>query len=235
MNTILSDLRSELAQKADPAIQQSTQRFFKESVSCYGLKSATVNAISKDYFKQIKDIGKDAIFEHCEQLWQSGQMEECMVACNWSYAVRKQYKEDDIDTFVRWLDCYVSNWATCDTLCNHSVGTLVEMYPQLITRLKTWCHSPNRWMKRAAAVSLIVPGKKGLFLTDIFDIADTLLLDADDMVQKGYGWMLKSASKPFENEVFGFVIAHKDTMPRTALRYAIEKMPIDLKALAMAK
>ncbi len=43
------------------------------------------------------------------------------------------------------------------------------------------------------------------------------------MVQKGYGWMLKEASKPYQEEVFDFVMKNKTVMPRTALRYAIEK------------
>jgi 3-methyladenine DNA glycosylase AlkD len=55
------------------------------------------------------------------------------------------------------------------------------------------------------------------------------------MVQKGYGWMLKEASKPYQKEVFDFVTSHKAVMPRTALRYAIEKMPADLRAKAMVK
>jgi len=50
-------------------------------------------------------------------------------------------------------------------------------------------------MRRASAVSLIVQARRELFLKDIFDIADLLLIDTDDMVQKGYGWMLKEASK----------------------------------------
>ena len=57
----------------------------------------------------------------------------------------------------------------------------------------------------------------------------------DDLVQKGYGWMLKAASEAHCNEVFDFVMKNKDIMPRTALRYAIEKMPKELKAMAMAK
>jgi 3-methyladenine DNA glycosylase AlkD len=55
------------------------------------------------------------------------------------------------------------------------------------------------------------------------------------MVQKGYGWMLKEASKPHQKEVFDFVMMHKSVMPRTALRYAIEKMPPELKVRAMEK
>ena len=55
------------------------------------------------------------------------------------------------------------------------------------------------------------------------------------MVQKGYGWMLKEASKDFQKEVFDFVIKHKKEMPRTALRYAIERMPEKLRREAMEK
>jgi 3-methyladenine DNA glycosylase AlkD len=55
------------------------------------------------------------------------------------------------------------------------------------------------------------------------------------LVQKGYGWMLKAASEARQKEVFDFVIKHKATMPRTALKYAIEKMPADMKAEAMKK
>jgi 3-methyladenine DNA glycosylase AlkD len=74
-----------------------------------------------------------------------------------------------------------------------------------------------------------------LFLNDVFDLAERLLTDADDLVQKGYGWLLKAASEAHQDAVFQFVMAHKTTMPRTALRYAIEKMPPTLKAEAMKK
>jgi 3-methyladenine DNA glycosylase AlkD len=74
-----------------------------------------------------------------------------------------------------------------------------------------------------------------LFLNDIFEIANTLLTDKHDLVQKGYGWMLKAASQAQEKEVFDFVMSKKSIMPRTALRYAIEKMPPELKSRAMEK
>jgi 3-methyladenine DNA glycosylase AlkD len=59
----------------------------------------------------------------------------------------------------------------------------------------------------------------------VFEIANRLLLDRDDLVQKGYGWMLKAASEAHQTDVFAYVIQHKQHMPRTALRYAIEKCP----------
>ena len=88
---------------------------------------------------------------------------------------------------------------------------------------------------KSAAVSLIVPARKGKFLKEIFRTADMLFTDKDDMVQKGYGWMLKSASQAHQKQVFDYVFSKKATMPKTALRYAIEKMPEELKAMAMKK
>ena len=61
------------------------------------------------------------------------------------------------------------------------------------------------------------------------------LLDGDDMVQKGYGWLLKEESRVHQKEVFDYVVKHRKVMPRTALRYAIELMPKELKIEAMKK
>jgi 3-methyladenine DNA glycosylase AlkD len=55
------------------------------------------------------------------------------------------------------------------------------------------------------------------------------------MVRKGYGWLLKSASESHEDEVWQYVMERKDVMPRTSLRYAVEKMPVELRARAMEK
>lgn len=210
-------------------------RFFKEAVKLYGVKTAVVEKIGKEYFRKIKEKEKREIFQLCENLWQSGYMEESFIACNWSYAIRNRYEKSDFHIFEHWVQKYVSNWASCDTLCNHTIGAFLEMYPEYIAALKKWAHSSNRWAKRAAAVSLIVPARKGMFLPDIFALADILLTDADDLVQKGYGWMLKAASQAKQKEVFEYVLKHKKTMPRTALRYAIEKMPQELRKSAMAK
>jgi len=78
-------------------------------------------------------------------------------------------------------------------------------------------------------------GKEKKYLAQILKTAETLLTDTDDMVQKGYGWMLKEASNHNQKEVFNFVMKHKNRMPRTALRYAIEKLPEKLRKKAMVK
>jgi 3-methyladenine DNA glycosylase AlkD len=111
----------------------------------------------------------------------------------------------------------------------------VEKFPEYVHRLEEWAKSENRWVRRASAVTLILPARKGMFLKEILEIADSLLEDRDDLVQKGYGWMLKEASRLHQKEVFDYVMRKKAAMPRTALRYAIEKMPAELRQRAMEK
>ena len=248
--TIVAQVREAITGKINKESAVSHDRFFKEgeAAKTYGLKTNEVHKIAKDFFVQIKEYPKQIVFELCEELWKSGYLEEAAIACSWSELLHKKYEPADFAVFERWLSCYVTCWADCDTLCNHTIGSFVAMYPQYIAELKKWATSPNRWVRRGAAVSLIIPARKGLFLNDILEIADTLLLDGDDMVQKGYGWMLKAASmsetfvkgsdetkKKHLEAVFTFVVKNRATMPRTALRYAIEKMPAELKAKAMEK
>ncbi|MCL3850246.1 DNA alkylation repair protein [Parabacteroides sp. GYB001] len=235
MQTIIKTVQQALIENIDEKTRDNAQSFFKEKILYHGVKVPLVNKISKELFTSIKELPKNEIFSLCETLWKSGYSEESYIACNWSYYIHTQYQPEDFTVFEKWVNSYVNNWASCDTLCNHTIGTFIEMYPDYIFRLKEWARSDNRWTKRAAAVTLIIPARKGMFLQDIFEIADILLYDPDDLVQKGYGWMLKAASEAHQEEVFDYVMSKKATMPRTSLRYAIEKMPKELKVQAMAK
>ena len=235
MNEITDKVRRELREASDEKTRESGLRYFKEDVNLYGIRSKTVKEIAQANFALVKQRSKQEIFSMCDSLWQSGMMEETFVACLWSGRLAGQFVPEDFKVLERWVHKYVNNWASCDTLCNHSVGDFIQMYPGFISELKRWAVSDNRWTRRAAAVSLIIPARRGKFLPDIFEIAEILLRDKDDMVQKGYGWMLKEASKPHQKEVFDFVMRQKSDMPRTALRYAIEKMPPLLREDAMKK
>lgn len=234
---IIQQVRQALRDCIDQKALQSSDRFFKpgEQAKVYGVRMVEVGKIAKEFYKTVSHQSKAEIFSLCEELWQSGYLEEAVVACECAYSLRKQYEPNDFEVFERWLSLYVDNWASCDTLCNHTIGTFVEQYPQFLSRLKAWTISENRWVRRGAAVTLIIPARKGLFLEDILEIATTLLHDQNDLVQKGYGWMLKATSEAYQEEVFDFVVRHKATMLRTALRYAIEKMPADMREEAMKK
>lgn len=232
---IIKELRHELEKKGTKENREISKKFFKEPVDVYGLKSKDVRALAKKFFKQIAGEPKDKIFGYCETLWKSNKFEECFIACFCSEKLAPQYTKEDIRIFECWLDNYVTNWASCDTLCNHTIAMLTEKYPELIKYMKKWALSKNIWTRRGAAVTLIIPARKGLFLKDILEIADTLLPSPEDLVQKGYGWMLKAASEAYPKEVFDYLISKKKVMPRTAYRYALEKMPAQLRKKAMGK
>ena len=232
---VLAAVRQELLQSIDEKTRESAQHFFKEEVKFHGVKSAIVKKIATKHFREIKDRDKKEIFSLCEDLLQANFGEEAFIAFEWSYSLRRKYEQEDFAVFERWVDLYVDNWAKCDTLCNHTLGTFVEMYPQFIENLAAWARAENRWLRRASAVTLILPARKGLFLKEVFEISDIHLMDKDDMVQKGYGWLLKEASRMHQKEVFDYVMRNKTVMPRTALRYAIELMPRELRADAMKR
>jgi 3-methyladenine DNA glycosylase AlkD len=165
------------------------------------------------------------------------KFEEATIAIQWVGELSKQYEKEDFRIFENWLKKYIDNWGKDDDFCLHIIHPMIEKYPELIYKVKSWSHSKNMWLRRASAVSFITT--IGAFymtkhnLKDIFEVAETLLHDKEDLVQKGYGWMLKSSSIHNQKEVFEFVMKHKVTMPRTALRYAIEKMPTNLKKQVM--
>ncbi len=235
MNQIVVKIRQELRRSADDSTKESFQRFFKEKVRCHGVRTSTVNKIASKYWKETKALDKKHIFRLCEELYSSGYSEEAFVVSIWVPKLADKFEPKDLKLFKRWIDRYIDNWAKCDGFCNHSIGSLVEMYPEAVQELKNWTKTKNRWLKRAAAVSLIIPAKQGKFLADVFEIADQLLLDKDDMVQKGYGWLLKEASRLHQKKVFDYVTRNKKLMPRTALRYAIELMPQELKSRTMKR
>lgn len=245
LTSISSLTKAELRKHVDQKFQEGAFRFFKEDVKVLGVRSPYVKQVASKFWPEIKKLPKDEIFQICEELWQNGFIEETFVAINWTNRLIYKLDKADFVRFTNWIDKYITNWASCDIFCTHAVGYLVQQYPDLFDELKTWTKSKNRWFRRAAAVSLIYPLHHPFsspsilisppILIRVFGIADFLLLDPDDLVQKGYGWMLKEASKIWPNEIFQFVYGRRDKMPRTALRYAIEKLPKNLKEKALSK
>ncbi len=235
MDPVIAAIRKELEKKADPAIRESSKRFFKEEISCYGLKTADVTAIAKRYWKEVRSRETSEICALCEELYGSGYQDEAFIVSTWIPSLKDRFEPRDLMVFERWIDRWITNWAACDGFCNHAVGDFITKYPDQVGVLKRWAISPNRWVRRAACVSLIIPVKHGEYLSEVFELADLVLTDPDDMVQKGYGWLLKEASRKHTHEVFAYVMKKKSVMPRTSLRYAIELMPKELRSEAMKK
>jgi 3-methyladenine DNA glycosylase AlkD len=234
---VLKELREELERNIDKEYKKSIKRFFKEDqeVNFLGVRTPIVRKISKKYFLLIKDKKKEEILALCEKVLKSGYSEERGIAFGWASRLKEEFKPSDFSRFTDWLRKYVKNWGHCDGYCFGVLGPFVYTFPQFLPKVKKWTKSRNRWFRRASAVLVITLVKEKKYLKTVFEISDLLLMDPDDMVQKGYGWLLKEASNRYERQVFDYVMKHKDVMPRTALRYAIEKMPKEMKKRAMKK
>ncbi len=227
MSKLIFEIREELKRHIDKKYKAGAVNFFKEPIKCYGVRTPIVRRIAKAYFP--KHATKPQIFRYCEELLKSDHNEEATIAFAWTLNKKREFKVSDFKLFEGWLKKYINNWSKCDDFCTHTLGYMVETYPNLIRQVKIWTNSSNRWLRRASAVTFIISARRGLFFKDIFCITDRLMLDKDDLVQKGYGWLLKTAAEFDQKLVFNYVMKHKVKMPRTALRYAIEKMPDKLK------
>ncbi len=240
MQKVIEEIRGELLKNVDLVYKKGFVKYVGGEIKNYGVRTPYVRKISRQYFVEIRNKSKQEIFALCQELLESDIMEEAIIAFGWAKSLAKQYEKSDFNIFERWLNIYVNNWAKCDDFCTHAFGQMLIQFPEFLPKIKKeWTKSDNRWMKRGAAVILIpfVKQREGgpPALAHVFEVAELLLMDKDDLVQKGYGWMLKEAANKYQREVFEFVLVRKNWMPRTALRYAIEKMPNNLRLRAMAK
>ena len=202
-----------------------------------GLRGPEIYKIANETYRELKVKGVkdiDQILEYCEFLYSFKITELRSIAIIWSFKAKKHFRVEHFSIFEKWLRNYVTGWGSTDHLCTKSLGYILFTYPELMKDIKKWTSSPNLWVRRASAVALIYGLRREKFLEDAFEIADILFSDQEMYVQKGYGWMLKEASNNFRDEVFNYVVKKKKNMPRTALRYAIEKMPQEMRKEAMS-
>lgn len=224
--SILEKILLELEELAkDPKNIRDYSKFHKDGKDHVGIATPLVRKLSSKHFKEAKSLGKEQIFNLCEKLLKAKTKGCREIAFDWAYRARRGYEKGDFDIFENWLEKYVDDWGGCDDLCTHALGEFVFQFPESLPKMKGWTKSENKWFRRASAVVLIYPLRKGKCLKEALETARTLMRDEENLVQKGYGWMLKEASKRHQKDVVEFLLANKKTMNRTALRYAAEKLP----------
>lgn len=234
--SIVKDIRRQLLARVEPRYKEGITAFFKgDPVKFHGVRTPHVRHISAEAFQRLKGVEKSAIWGLCDQLLSSGYGEERTIAFDWAWHLRKKLEPSDFKVFERWLDRHCADWAGVDDLSCHPLGYLLYEFPELLARLDAWRRSSKWWLRRASAVALIYPVRRQKQLDLALRTADALLMDDHDLVQKGYGWLLKEATRYYPKIVFDFVLKNRARMPRTALRYAIEKLPAEWKKRAMAK
>jgi 3-methyladenine DNA glycosylase AlkD len=214
-----------LREKADPVRAAGAQRYFKDTIRCFGLTAPQVRELAGQAYATIKDswrVGEAVDF--CGRMLADPHFEVKAVGILVLERFRRNYPKSLFRTIQAWLLAdYCDNWATVDTLAPTSVGTLLEKHPDLVSSIKTWTRSPNRWVRRAALVSFLKLTRKPGFLDDIYEISRSLFDDADDLIQKANGWLLREAGKADPARLERFLTLSGPAIPRTTLRYAIER------------
>ena len=154
---VIQNLRKELKKNINLEYKANNDRFFKKPIKLYGVLTPVIRQIARDLYRPVQDLSKTELFDVCEQLMSSGMQEEFIVASAWAFKRRKELVKSDFNIFKSWVEKYVSNWATCDDFCSKSLGYLLLDFPDLVPKIKPWTKSKNQWLRRASAVSLIVP------------------------------------------------------------------------------
>lgn len=227
--SIVAEIREEIGRLSSPQKREKASRFFREPVETYGLSAREVGELSKRFYPRFGgDIG--LTLEVAEELLESGVLDEASVGILLMMRFTRRFKPELFDVFDGWVD-HLTNWANTDGLSTGLISKAVRLDPGLVKRLINWTGSENRWRRRAAAVSLVPIARRGEMLEEVFEVADRLMADEDDMVQKGVGWLLKEASKKHPDEVREYLIRWRPETSGLVLRYASEKLPKDRRVL----
>lgn len=194
-----------------------------------------IRKLSARLYRKIEDKKIEHVFALCGELLEQRDWALGVIAYDWAYRVRKQYTQETYEVFFQWLKQYVRGWGDCDDFCTHAFGALLMKYKTLFPKVADWTADYDFWVRRASAVVLIPAilhnDYEGI---DPFVISDRLLADEHDLVQKGYGWMLKCLSQVDREAVEKYLTDRHGIMPRVAYWYALEKFDKETRLRMMA-
>ena len=214
---------------ADPKVAAQAQVYFKahEEVHFLGVNAPNVRQIERALFQQIK--GQWTLAEACafsDVLLQDRRQEVKTVGILLLARFHKSFVPELFDQFATWLGQNLcANWALTDALSGYVIALLLRRCPELLPRLTVWTQAENLWVRRAAAVSLVPLARKGEHLEVAYDIATRLFPYPEDLIHKAVGWLLRDAGKTDPARLQTFLLKHGSRIPRTTLRYAIERFP----------
>ncbi|MDD4804438.1 MAG: DNA alkylation repair protein [Candidatus Pacebacteria bacterium] len=218
----IEDLRKELRTLADFEKANILQRFFKTKKGEYGEGDIFLGIIVPNTRKVAKNY-RDLKLLEVKKLLYSKIHEERL--CALLILVDKFEKGDDVEK-VKVFDFYIknakqaNNWDLVDLSAPKIVGKYLLDKPKDI--LYKFAESKNLWEKRISIVSTYTFIKNNQF-EDTFKIAEILMNDKHDLIHKAVGWMLREVGKRFLKDEERFLKKYSKKMPRTMLRYAIEK------------
>lgn len=225
---MLEDIRKELREHADESHAKTLQRYFKTGPGEYGegdrflgVRVPAVRLVARKY----RDFHLSGVLI----LLRSSIHEERLLAL---IILTKKYHNGDAgrreEIFRIYLDNtqHINNWDLVDTSAEHIIGA--HLFNRSRKQLYELARSENLWDRRITIMSTF-----HFIRNDEFDetlkIAEILIADREDLIHKAVGWMLREIGKRDRNVEEEFLKRHYHRMPRTMLRYAIERFPEDLR------
>ncbi len=199
------------------------QRFFKTGKGQYGegdifigLRVPQTRKVCKSFqqlpLREIEKLLESPVHEH--------RLAALIIMSEQSKRGSGAQKKDLYRLYLRRID-RINNWDLVDASCRDVVGGYLEDKPR--DDLYRLAKSKNLWERRVAMVSTWQFIRQG-DLEDTFKLAAILRDDQHDLIQKAVGWMLREAGKKDEEKLHEFLEEHAAKMPRTELRYALERL-----------
>ncbi len=234
MKQITKTITSELQALSDTEKQEIFPRFFKTGKGEYGegdrflgVTVPNIRAIAKQY----KNISLNEIRELMQSEWHEVRL------CTLLIMVEKSKKKDEalrqqlFDLYLSQTD-RINNWDLVDLSCRFIIGEyLLDKSRDILYHL---AQSPLLWDNRIAIVSTYAFIRKGQ-LEDTYTLSDLMMQHPHDLMHKAIGWMLREAGKRNPERLYDYVMSHRADIPRTMLRYAIEKFPPKERAILMKR
>jgi 3-methyladenine DNA glycosylase AlkD len=222
---MIRDIQNELVTFADPQKAALLARFFKTGKGEYAEGDIFLGVTVPDARRIAKKYA--ALSHHgIHRLLTSKYHEERLIAL---LIMIEQFKNGDAKTkdliYQTYIThtAYINNWDLVDLSAKHIMGAFLELKPKNI--LSIFAASQNLWERRIAVLATFYYIGHG-DCTESLRIARILLHDEHDLIHKAVGWMLREIGKQCSQKVLeDFLKKHYKTMPRTMLRYAIERLP----------
>jgi 3-methyladenine DNA glycosylase AlkD len=232
MGTSHKTIRSELRRLADPAVALSSQRFFRTGPGEYGAGDRFLGIRVPQMRKLVRRF-EDATLASITTLLDSAWHEERLLAL---LLLVRQYQRGDAPTQTRIAKLFlarrrrVNNWDLVDSSAHLILGPHLQHGDRrLLDRL---ARSRNLWERRIAMLTTLCYIRQRDH-DDALRIARLLLDDHEDLIHKAVGWMLREVGNRDPEVERAFLDDHAARMPRTMLRYAIEKFPARVRAQYM--
>lgn len=214
-------LSQALQQYANPEKAKLLQRFFKTGKGEYGEGDIFLGIMvpqSRAIVKEFADIPLEQVEKHL----QSKFHEERLVALLILVEKYKTGNKNEIVDFYLKHKRYVNSWDLVDLTAPRILGTyLIDKDKKVLYEL---ANSNNLWDRRIAIISTLAFIKDNKF-EETFAISNILMKDKHDLIHKAVGWMLREVGKKDELELRKFLKNRYRIMPRTMLRYSIERFP----------